>query len=414
MLFGEVREYAWRELRRRKWRTATTVAGYFLAVGAAVSLIAAMSSRRAADRVLGGTGTHCVACAPADASPGAVPTLNCIDPGGEGLIAAGNHAIPARLLPVELLLAVRTMAAVRDASGAVLFRFRDPADLHTFSAAGIDPGGSKAVGTTCCSAKDVLRGRFLDPKGEREAMVEEAYAKARHVEVGEKVSVGGIEFPVVGIVNSGMRAVKADVYLPFAEAEHAINARVKGEPLQHRFNVLLVEAISSDARADVPEQLMALDPGLVVSGYACFRPAVRVMGMNETAMRMLVVLVALGVVLFAAKSQLASVVERRGDIGVLKAIGWSSRQVVTLLLAESVIQGLVGGLLGGIAAAVGLALSDAVLPGTGPTGTVGELWMVGGVLGSSVLLALLGGILAGAVPAVLSVRINPAEAIRKP
>jgi len=39
--------------------------------------------------------------------------------------------------------------------------------------------------------------------------------------------------------------------------------------------------------------------------------------------------------------------------------------------------------------------------------------MIGGVLGFAVALALLGGILAGLVPALWSVRINPAEAIRK-
>ena len=83
-------------------------------------------------------------------------------------------------------------------------------------------------------------------------------------------------------------------------------------------------------------------------------------------------------ILFAAKSQLISVVERRGDIGVLKAIGWSGRQVVTLLLAESVIQGLIGGLLGGLAVAVGLAMSSAAQPGSRSSNTAGDLPMIGG------------------------------------
>ncbi|MGO8751155.1 MAG: ABC transporter permease, partial [Thermoguttaceae bacterium] len=405
--------YAWRELRRRKWRTATTILGYFLAVIATAGLVAAMSSDRAEDRVLGGTGAHCAACVPADASPGAVRPLDYIDP-GEGLIAlGGNNAVPASPLPLELLSAVRKMPTVSDASGAILFRFKDPADGHAFSAAGIDPGGSKVVGTMCCAAKDVVRGRFLNAKGEREAVLEEAYAQSRHLEVGQKVSVAGTPFPVVGIVNAGMRAVKADVYLPFAEAEQAVNSRLKGEPLEHRFNALLVESVSAKVRGDLPKQLTALDPRLVVSGGACFRRAARVMGMNETAIRILVALVGLGVILLAAKSQLVSVVERRGDIGVLKAIGWSGRQVVTLLLAESVIQGLIGGVLGGFAAAVGLAMSSAAQPGSRSSNTAGDLPMIGGVLGVGVLLALLGGILAGTVPALFSVKINPAEAIRK-
>ena len=41
---GEMGGYAWR--MRRKWRTATTILGYFLAVIATVGLVAAMSSDR--------------------------------------------------------------------------------------------------------------------------------------------------------------------------------------------------------------------------------------------------------------------------------------------------------------------------------------------------------------------------------
>ena len=245
-------------------------------------------------------------------------------------------------------------------------------------------------------------------------MVEEAYAKAHHLQVNQRISVSGTQFNVVGIINAGIRPAKADVYMPFTEAERVVSSRMKGEQLQSRFNALLVEVLSSDVQDKAMKQVKALDPNLVVSTYACYRPAAQVMGMNETAIHILVVVVGFGVILFAAKSQLASVVERRGDIGVLKAIGWSGRQVVTLLLAESVIQGLIGGLLGGLAAAVGLAISEAALPGASSPNTAADLLMFGGVLGSAVLLALLGGILAGTVPALLSVRIHPAEAIRKP
>jgi putative ABC transport system permease protein len=412
-MLGEMGGYAWRELRRRQWRTATTILGYFLAVSVTIGLIAAMSSRQAADRILSNTGTHFVAFAPADAGPGAVSPLSYIDPDNESLIAVGNNEIPTRLFSQELLSAVQKIPTVKDASGAVLFRFKDPADGHGFTVAGVDPENNEAVGTTCCAATDVLRGRFLNSKDGRGAMVEEAYAKAHHLDVNQKISVAGTQFTVTGIINSGIRPTKADIYVAYADAERAINSRVKGEPLQHRFNALLVEVLNSNVQDNAMKEVKALDPNLVVSTYACYRPAAQVMGMNETAIRILVVLVAFGVVLFAAKSQFASVVERRRDIGVLKAIGWSGCQVGTLLLAESIIQGLIGGLLGGVAAVTGLAVSEAATPTANPTSTTGDLLLIGGVLGAGMLLALVGGVLAGAIPAFLAVRINPAEAIRK-
>jgi putative ABC transport system permease protein len=411
---GEMTGCAWRELRRRKWRTATTVLGYFLAVGVTIGLLSAMSSRRQADSVLSGTGTHFVAFVPADATPGAVSPLAYVDPENEGLIAVGNNAVSTSLLTQDVVAKVGELPTVKDASGAVLFRFRDPRDGHAFTAAGVDAKNKAAVGTTCCASTDILHGRFLDPKSRGDAMVEEAYASAHHIEVGQKVTVAGTQLNVVGIVNSGIRPLKADIYVPYGEAEGLVNSRMKGERLQGRFNALLVEVLNSKVQDKAMKDVKAKDGNLVVSTYACYRPAAQVMGMNETGIRILVVLVAVGVVLFAAKSQFASVAERRGDIGVLKAIGWSGRQVVALLLSESVIQGLIGGLLGGFAAAIGLAISDATLPTDVPTvSTADDLMMVGGVLGSGLLLALLGGILAGLVPALASVRISPAEAIRK-
>jgi putative ABC transport system permease protein len=294
-----------------------------------------------------------------------------------------------------------------------MFRLKDPADGHSFTVAGVDPGSNEAVGSTCCASADILRGRFLSPKGEQAVLVEEAYAKAHQLEVNHKVSIAGREFNVVGVVNSGIRPAKADMYMPFVEAERVVNSRIKGQQLQGRFNALLVEVLSSDVQDKAMKDVKALDSNLVVSTYACYRPAAQVMGLNETAIHILVVVIGLGVVLFAAKSQLASVVERRGDIGVLKAIGWSGRQVVSLLLAESVILGLIGGFLGGFTAAIGLAISEAAVPKDYLTTSADDLMMIGGILGSGVALALLGGILAGVFPALLSVRINPAEAIRK-
>ena len=176
--------------------------------------------------------------------------------------------------------------------------------------AGIDVGSNEAVGNSCCASSDILHGRFLNPKGEKGVMVEEAYAKAHHTQVDQKVSVAGTQFPVVGIINSGIRPAKADMYMPYAEAERVVNSpHVTGEQVQHRFNALLVEVLNSQVQDKAMKDVKALEPSMVVSTYACYIPAAQVMGMNATGIRILVLLVMLGVVLFAAKSQFASVVE---------------------------------------------------------------------------------------------------------
>jgi putative ABC transport system permease protein len=63
-------------------------------------------------------------------------------------------------------------------------------------------------------------------------------------------------------------------------------------------------------------------------------------------------------VLVAFKTMAGNVAERAREIGVLRAVGWTNRDVVSQLVAESVIQCLAAGLLGlAIALAVSFGLS---------------------------------------------------------
>ena len=70
-------------------------------------------------------------------------------------------------------------------------------------------------------------------------------------------------------------------------------------------------------------------------------------------------------VLIAFKTMAGNIAERAREIGVLKAVGWTNRNVVTQLLAESIIQCLLAGLLGllvALVAAFGLSFIKVNIP----------------------------------------------------
>jgi putative ABC transport system permease protein len=148
-----------------------------------------------------------------------------------------------------------------------------------------------------------------------------------------------------------------------------------------------------------------------------------VIGMNGTAVVVLGAVVALFAVALALKSQLASVIERRREMAILKAIGWTDGSIVRQILAESTLQALAGGALGALAAAAALlALPARVLTGTGstvptagPAGlpSPGGIDVPVGVLGAGLLLVLLGGVVAGLLPALLAAREAPAAGLRR-
>jgi putative ABC transport system permease protein len=135
------------------------------------------------------------------------------------------------------------------------------------------------------------------------------------------------------------------------------------------------------------------------------------MGMNETAVWVLTITVGIFAVALALKSQLASVIERRRDVAVLKAIGWTDLRIVGQVLAESCLQALGGGLLGSLLATEVLRLvPPRLLTGTGG---VGNLGLSTEVFVAALILALLGGVVAGALPALLAARSEPARVLRR-
>jgi putative ABC transport system permease protein len=99
-----------------------------------------------------------------------------------------------------------------------------------------------------------------------------------------------------------------------------------------------------------------------------------------------------------------SVLERRREIGTMKAIGATTRQVRDLFLVESSIIGFSGGFLGIAAAAILGALIASLFD---ITFVFDPLVMAG-----SALFSVLIGLFSGTFPAIEAAKVDPIEALR--
>lgn len=399
-----------RELLRRKGRTLTAVIGYLLAVATVVVLVTALVfAKQAAGNILTSTGTHFIAFAPASRLACPACSIKKADDLSEGFIANG---VATGLVPVSLVERIRELPTVKDASPYLRFQFKEPEGDQTFTVGGFDPHSQEAVGTTCCAATDIVNGRFLTPGDKSSVMLEEAYARLRGLHVGGRVTVAGESFEVVGIVNPGIRPAKADIYMHLEDSRRVINRRMASNPMGDEVNVILVEVASAPVQDEAIASVKGLLPGLLVSSYACYKPAAAVMGINERAVVLLAVVIGLCALLVAMKTQLASIIERRHDIAILKAIGWTDGTIVLGIVAESLLLAVGGGLLGCLVAVAFLVLA--------PLDTLSGIPMPAGfgvsgvVVGAGLLLAAIGGVIAGIIPAMIAARQRPAEALRRP
>ena len=394
---------AWRELRRRKTRSAACMCGYALAV--AVTIIVGTTfhhSRREADHILASTGTHFIAFVPA--APLVCPgcTVKISDTPQEDFVASG---VSSALFPLDLVDRIKNLSTIKDASPFLLFRFKSPQDDQTFTVGGFDVNNTLAVRTTCCAATDIVKGRFLTPEDRGNVILEEAYAQLKDLKVGDRVQVANRTFSVVGIVNPGIRPAKADIYMPFDEAEQVISRQMRSEPIRKEANIVLVEVARATLQKGAIDSVRALLSGFVVSSYACYKPASRVMGINEHAAWLLTVILGLSVLLLAAKTEWAWVIERRREIGILKAIGWTNQNVVRQILAESILQSGAGSIFGAAAATIFMwVLSSRI--------TTVSYIIDPAVIIIVMAIAVVAGLLAGVGPALVASLQRPAEALR--
>ena len=401
---------AWYQINRRRARAAASILGYAFAVATMVILAhAVLASKQASDAILNSTGTHFIAFLPAD--KGLCPPCAANQArrqNGEGFVASGTSTV---LISADFIKDVAAIKGVAEAAPFLQYRMRsDSNDGHLFTIGGFDLEKKTVLSTTCCAASDIVAGRFIGPCDTDAVMLEQAYAKLTSRKVGDTIEIAGKSYSVIGIVNPGIRPAKVDVYM-LREAARQVVARRMGElAMPNPINMILVEVGSSAMQEEVIRSVKNLWIDLIISSYGCYKPAAKSMAIHRIAALSLIVVVAVSTVLLSMKSQLASFVEQRHDIGILKAVGWTDGIIAGQLLAESVFQAAAGGVLGVLAGAVVTVLLPNVqgyAPGLSANISISPL-----VLAVSFFLGLVGGIVAAVFPAWVAARQCPSQLLR--
>jgi len=113
------------------------------------------------------------------------------------------------------------------------------------------------------------------------------------------------------------------------------------------------------------------------------------------------------ILLVAGNTMAQAVRERTEEIGVIKAIGFTDRQVMGLVLGEAL-------LLAGGAGLAGLALAAWLISAGDPTGGAFPMFFFPPTkMAVGAVLAMTLGVAAGALPAVQAMRLQVAEALRR-
>jgi putative ABC transport system permease protein len=250
----------------------------------------------------------------------------------------------------------------------------------------------------------VLEGRMPRDGTEHAVVLGRMAAEVMKKKVGDTVQLEAEELPVVGIVDGRAVVENGAIMLSLQVLQEVtgnqgkvnfIDVRVTPNSTKEEVNQLCdeIKKIFPEGRAMVANE--------VVNSSQGFRIA-RAMSWSTSLLAIIVGI--LGVM----NTMLMTVFERTHEIGILLAVGWKRRRIVTMVLCESALLGLLGGIVGVALGALGIFLLEHT---TGIRGML-EPDLSPKLLLTSVAIAVVVGVVSGLYPGWRSSRLSPSLALQ--
>ncbi|MGH3566000.1 MAG: ABC transporter permease [Pseudonocardia sp.] len=255
---------------------------------------------------------------------------------------------------------IQTLNGVQQVAPALLFWSFQNDDLIV--ALGVDP--TVPIGPARL-ATGITEGRFLESADTGKAVLDASFAAGRGLVVGDRVDLAGDEFDVVGLVDTSQagQVANANLYLPLADAQGIVSGpdgvTSTRTVLPDDVNIAFVKVDPAVGPAVAEAVSTQLGTGAIVTTPQSFDG---VLGQTFSMVDRFGQLIGLVALLVAAlglfRSVQSNLLERRRDLAVLRAVGWTRRSLGMQFIAESIVLTMIGLIAGiGIALGAGAALS---------------------------------------------------------
>jgi putative ABC transport system permease protein len=394
---------AFGSMQKRFLRTSLTMLGIFIGIAAVVSLISlgqGMQNAINAQFASIGSDKIIIQAATAGMGPPGANTAGFIGKDDLELVSkmSGVKASFARLL--------RSVSAEYQGEAENLFVASMPEE---------EPDRQLSIDT---NSLRVEQGRMLKQSDSKKIVVGnnvwQGKQFSKDMTIGSKILLNGEQFEVIGLMPKIAMNVDMAVFMNEEDARQILNE-------EESFSMIVAQVAPNEdiaKAADRIERAMRRDRHLK-EGYEDFtiQTSQEIIDSVNTVLGV-VQAVFIGIALISLlvggigimNTMYTAVLERKRDIGVMKAIGARNRDVMLIFLLESGLLGMAGGAIG-VLIGMGLSKSVEIIA----KGVIGNLiqasfpwYLIVGALAFSFLV----GMLSGALPARQASRLPPVEALR--
>ncbi|MDX6236125.1 MAG: putative transport system permease protein [Kribbellaceae bacterium] len=373
-------------LRTRPLRVFLSALGIAIGIAAMTAVVGISSSSGAElDRQLAALGTNLLTVEPGNTLTGEAASL-----------PTESVAMISRIGPVKQVAATGKVAA------ALVYR-TDRIPAAQSGGISVRAAEQDLLGTV---GAGLANGIWLNPATARFPVVVLGSAAARRLGIGAagvQISLGGRWFTVIGVLNAVPLAPELDsaalIGWPAAQSYLAFD----GHPTtiytrSHDSAVTAVRAVlAATANPEAPNEVAVSRPSDALAARQATNRAFTglLLGLGAVAL----VVGGVGV----ANTMVISVLERRAEIGLRRALGATRGQILLQFLAEALLLSALGGV-GGVV--IGVAVTT-LYAGTQSWPVVVPAWATGGGVTATLLI----GAVAGLYPAIRAGRTAPTEAL---
>ncbi len=189
-----------------------------------------------------------------------------------------------------------------------------------------------------------------------DALLSSTYATQHKLKVGSTITIAKTSFKVIGIVSVPASDSSSDAYIPLARAQALAS-------LKNDVNTIYVAASSASDITTVSKEIKTALPTSTVTNSSDLAKELTGSLTSASSLannlgRWLAIAVLVAAFLLASLLTMSAVSRRVREFGTLKALGWRSRRVVGQVVGEALVIGIIGGAVG-----VGLGFLGATIVG---------------------------------------------------